>query len=186
MFHSFLGLLSFDHWPLWLHSMRASRHPYHWFCCANCTSGWYIFSILLFCKVVVYRCTHQNSHLWLSEPLRPSIEHSSFQLDCGCLPEDLSGISSRYRTASATEDHPSRKEKSFVDEDESYSDDYDSDYETDPAAKIDDTMKGTVLAVAVTKKVDRRSCSMSRSMEASPQRQSGENIIAISLSQLLI
>ena len=112
---------------------------------------------------------------------RPSIEHSSFQLDCGCLPEDLSGISSRYRTASATEDHPSRKEKSFVDEDESYSDDYDSDYETDPAAKIDDTMKGTVLAVAVTKKVDRRSCRMSRSMEASPQRQSGENIIAISL-----
>ena len=111
---------------------------------------------------------------------RPSIEHSSFQLDCGCLPEDLSGISSRYRTASATEDHPSRKEKSFADEDESYSDDYDSDYETDPAAKIDDTMKGTVLAVAVTKKVDRRSCSMSRSMEASPQRQSGENIIAIS------
>ena len=81
---------------------------------------------------------------------RPSIEHSSFQLDCGCLPEDLPGISSRYRTASATEDHPSRKEKSFVDEDESYSDDYDSDYETDPAAKIDDTMKGTVLAVAVT------------------------------------
>ena len=62
MFHSFLGLLSFDHWPLWLHSMRASRHPYHWFCCANCTSGWYIFSILLFYKVVVYRCTHQNSH----------------------------------------------------------------------------------------------------------------------------
>ena len=95
-------------------------------------------------------------------------------------------ISSRYRTASATEDHPSRKEKSFVDEDESYSDDYDSDYETDPAAKIDDTMKGTVLAVAVTKKVDRRSCSMSRSMEASPQRQSGENIIARSLSQQMI
>ena len=117
---------------------------------------------------------------------RPSIEHSSFQLDCGCLPEDLSGISSRYRTASATEDHPSRKEKSFVDEDESYSDDYDSDYETDPAAKIDDTMKGTVLAVAVTKKVDRRSCSMSRSMEASPQRQSGEIIIARSLSQQMI
>ena len=117
---------------------------------------------------------------------RPSIEHSSFQLDCGCLPEDLSGISSRYRTASATEDHPSRKEKSFVDEDESYSDDYDADYETDPAAKIDDTMKGTVLAVAVTKKVDRRSCSMSRSMEASPQRQSGENIIARSLSQQMI
>ena len=117
---------------------------------------------------------------------RPSIEHSSFQLDCGCLPEDLSGISSRYRTASATEDHPSRKEKSFVDEDESYSDDYDSDYETDPAAKIDDTMKGTVLAVAVTKKVDRRSCSMSRSMEASPKRQSGENIIGRSLSQQMI
>ena len=65
-------------------------------------------------------------------------------------------------------------------------DDYDSDYETDPAAKIDDTMKGTVLAVAVTKKVDRRSCSMSGSMEASPQRQSGENIIAISLSQQMI
>ena len=49
----------------------------------------------------------------------------------------------------------------------------------------------TASAVAVTnggdgerrraKKVDRRSCSMSRSMEASPQRQSGENIIAISL-----
>ena len=62
MFHSFLGLLSFDHWPLWLHSMRAPRHPYHWFCCANCTSGWYILSILLFYKVVVYGCTHQNSH----------------------------------------------------------------------------------------------------------------------------
>ena len=53
-----LGLLSFDHWQ-----RDAGRlHPYHWFCCANCTSGWYILSILLFYKVVVYRCTHQKSH----------------------------------------------------------------------------------------------------------------------------
>ena len=88
MFHSFLGLLSFDHWQRDVGRL----HPYHWFCCANCTSGWYMLSILLFYKVVVYRCTHQNSHLWLSEPLRPSIEHSSFQLDCGCLPEDLPRI----------------------------------------------------------------------------------------------
>ena len=58
MFHSFLGLLSFDHWQRDVGRL----HPYHWFCCANCTSGWYILSILLFYKVVVYRCTHQNSH----------------------------------------------------------------------------------------------------------------------------
>ena len=53
-----LGLLSFDHWQRDVGRL----HPYHWFCCANCTSGWYILSILLFYKVVVYWCTHQNSH----------------------------------------------------------------------------------------------------------------------------
>ena len=46
-----LGLLSFDHWQRDVGRL----HPYHWFC-------WYILSILLFYKVVVYGCTHQDSH----------------------------------------------------------------------------------------------------------------------------